>query len=825
MKQTKTPSSHQRAAGQSIQGVGAAFSGDTLLLSLPQAPDGPLELLLAPPGGVEGPRLPLIFQGETCYAEGLHEALSALSIAEETDFEMLISSPRGRFYLENRKAAGENKALQKGLLTWAEGSIGSLALPFSVYKGERTIVEKALPYLSLDKERPLYPVTYLTKEGRLFLSLATERSFYQKACLCSLKGLSLFGKHLRLKVNTSLPAEDASLALFYETSDEEKSAAIYFRERPQEEKAEELPEEQGEEESLKEAPKGEDEREEPSPETAPPREHKGFFTLQEKLALSGAPLKRSSWIAALLMPTKDGEEIALPIQMSYRQRFFYNYLYKGRYRRKGRFLYPANTDEGTLTFQYRPIEKEDRLPFHVKELLALVLYHLKKRSYDKQNIQLIYERNSQAAHDNAYFYFKHCLENGEEDKKDTKFYYVIGEKSLDLPRLAPYMDHVIYFKSLRHMQYLLAAKVLVTTHTRFHAYPRKSRGSLLLHYLRKKPVVFLQHGVTGLKNVDAVYGKTAPGAADLFVAASEKEKQLVKEHLGYKESEIVVAGLPRFDVISGQSEGKRDILIMPTWRSWMDALSPAEFYQSTYYRSYMSLLNSCRLSRLLEEEALTVSFYLHPRFRMYIHSFAAISPRVRFIPYGEEEVSDLIMGCKLLITDYSSVCWDVLYLGKPVLFFQFDRPHYLLENGSYLDMATELPGECAFTASDMVMLLKDYAQNGFCLKEPYASLQKEYFPAPDQENTRRVLEAICERWHLDAKKGAMFCPRSRRGEATKQASGPDQYSKNFVLEEEKKNDRQAKRTSRTPPGGGSNLPGPPASLCHGRRKHDWGSSK
>ena len=29
--------------------------------------------------------------------------------------------------------------------------------------------------------------------------------------------------------------------------------------------------------------------------------------------------------------------------------------------------------------------------------------------------------------------------------------------------------------------------------------------------------------------------------------------------------------------------------------------------------------------------------------------------------------------------------------------------------------------------------------------------------------------------------GAMFCPRSRRGEATKQASGPDQSSKNFVF--------------------------------------------
>ena len=631
--------------------------------------------------------------------------------------------------------------------------MASSPLPFSVLEGERSIVECALPYLDIERERPLYPVTYLTKEGRFFLSLATQRAFLLKTSLCSLKRLSLFRKRLRLSLETNVEKDEADLALLYETSSEEKSALIYFRERPQEEQG--IAEEAGQKTVEIEGQKGEakaENKEIQEEKERTSKEKRGFYQFTETLSLGSAPLKRSSWIPALFVSTKEGEEVALPIHMSYPQRFFYNYLYKGRYRRKGRFLYPVNTDEGTLSFQYRPIEKEDRLPFHLKELLALVLYRLRKRHYDKQHIQLIFERNSQSARENGFYYFMHCLENGEEEKENVKLYYVIGENSNDLPRLAPYMDHVVYYESLRHMICLIAAKLLVTTDNRFHVYPKRSRGSLLLHYLRKKPVVFLQHGVTALKRIDG-YGKNTPRAASLFVVASEKEKAIIKEHLGYKDSEIANTGFPRFDILTDQSEGKRDIVIMPTWRSWMDDLSPAEFYQSTYYRSYMSLLNSLRLSRLLEEEDLTVSFHLHPRFRKYIHSFASISPRVHLIPYGEVDSYDLIMGCKLLITDYSSVCWDALYLGKPVLFFQFDRPHYLLENGSYLDMTTELPGECAFTASDMVMLLKDYVQAGFCLKEPYASMQKEYFPAPDKENTSRVLAAICKRWHTSPKKG------------------------------------------------------------------------
>ena len=35
-----------------------------------------------------------------------------------------------------------------------------------------------------------------------------------------------------------------------------------------------------------------------------------------------------------------------------------------------------------------------------------------------------------------------------------------------------------------------------------------------------------------------------------------------------------------------------------------------------------------------------------------------ISPRVTCIPFGQQPLNELMMRCKLLVTDYSSVCWE-----------------------------------------------------------------------------------------------------------------------------------------------------------------------
>mgnify|MGYP001171326093 len=115
-----------------------------------------------------------------------------------------------------------------------------------------------------------------------------------------------------------------------------------------------------------------------------------------------------------------------------------------------------------------------------------------------------------------------------------------------------------------------------------------------------------------------------------------------------------------------------------------------------------------------------------------------ISPRVTCIPFGQQPLNELMMRCKLLVTDYSSVCWDVLYQNKPVVYYQFDYDLYNQVHGSYLDMTTQLPGDRFTQVEDLVPCLDSYAAAGFEMKPKYRKMAKQYFRYRDNHNSRRI---------------------------------------------------------------------------------------
>ena len=67
------------------------------------------------------------------------------------------------------------------------------------------------------------------------------------------------------------------------------------------------------------------------------------------------------------------------------------------------------------------------------------------------------------------------------------------------------------------------------------------------------------------------------GSCNLFVVTSDFEKGIIEKYFGYAEDEIVNSGFARWDVLEDKSEGLREILIMPTWRSWLENATAEEF--------------------------------------------------------------------------------------------------------------------------------------------------------------------------------------------------------------------------------------------------------
>ncbi|MFA9376836.1 MAG: CDP-glycerol glycerophosphotransferase family protein [Lachnotalea sp.] len=409
------------------------------------------------------------------------------------------------------------------------------------------------------------------------------------------------------------------------------------------------------------------------------------------------------------------------------------------------FVFPYVTLVKKISLQCREKGAYDGFAFKLKERLALVRYLLSYYFLNKQKIFLVYEKFCFMAQDNGYYFFKYCMENNIEEKMGRKIYYIMDKNSPDREVLAPYKEHIVDFMSIKHITYLLASRLLISTDFKAHAYAWRKKGSILEFLIRKKKLVFLQHGVTAFKQVDFLYGKGKTGGCDLFVVTSDFEKKIVLDNFGYKSSEIAVTGFARWDVLNDNSEGSKEIILMPTWRNWLEEMKDDEFKKSNYYLNYMKLLNTPRLHEILEEYDLTMNFYLHPKFKEYLSNFVIDVKRIRFIPFGEEPLNELMMKCKMLITDYSSVAWDTYYQYKPVVFYQFDLVEYNETHGSYIDMEQELFGERVDDVLPLISLIEEYAKKDFQLKAEYRDMHEHYFKYIDDDNSKRICEHIMKK--------------------------------------------------------------------------------
>ena len=110
--------------------------------------------------------------------------------------------------------------------------------------------------------------------------------------------------------------------------------------------------------------------------------------------------------------------------------------------------------------------------------------------------------------------------------------------------------------------------------------------------------------------------------------------------------------------------------------------------------------------------------------------------------FGETPLNELMMRCKLLVTDYSSVAWDVFYQKKPVIFFQFDRADYLDIHGSYMDFEKELFGKNVLNIDELCDTIKEHAENDFELSDELKEQHGYYFKYVDNQNSKRICDFI-----------------------------------------------------------------------------------
>lgn len=109
---------------------------------------------------------------------------------------------------------------------------------------------------------------------------------------------------------------------------------------------------------------------------------------------------------------------------------------------------------------------------------------------------------------------------------------------------------------------------------------------------------------------------------------------------------------------------------------------------------------------------------------------------------GVDDVNDLYIISDALVTDYSSVFFDYANLGRPMLFYVYDREQYEQEvRGFYFDYS-ELPGPIAYTQEQLERELLDIVGYDERYAAARAKFRERFSPLEDGHASERVLDVI-----------------------------------------------------------------------------------
>lgn len=347
------------------------------------------------------------------------------------------------------------------------------------------------------------------------------------------------------------------------------------------------------------------------------------------------------------------------------------------------------------------------------------------------NIWLIGERFD-TAQDNGIVFFNWLRANTSIDA-----YYVIDENALDYQNIK-HNRKVLKFGSIEHFKIASKAKVLVSTHDFENILPYKPAKGFFGYEDTLK--VFLQHGVLGRKSVE--YHKDYyEQPFDIFNVSSMSEKyDVVVNEMGYDKENVFISGLSRFDNLPIVNDNNRikKILIMPTWRDWLN--SDFAFENSEYSEKYLSLIKNKKLNQLIARNNVEINFYPHYRAQSYFKLFLMNNEiKVQYVELGEQTVQSLLIEHDLLITDYSSVSFDFTYMNKPVIFYHFDVERFF-RKGILRPIHETFLGEVIYDEKKLVDQICDYVINDSFKK---VELEKDsIFRHIDKDNNERIYDSI-----------------------------------------------------------------------------------
>ncbi|MGO3885576.1 MAG: CDP-glycerol glycerophosphotransferase family protein, partial [Mycetocola sp.] len=203
------------------------------------------------------------------------------------------------------------------------------------------------------------------------------------------------------------------------------------------------------------------------------------------------------------------------------------------------------------------------------------------------------------------------------------------------------------------------------------------------------------------------------------------------------DTELVSSVREALDDAGYELGSRRVVLYAPTWRG--------ETFGRPQNNAAELLQSVARMQAALGDEV-RVLLKPHPS----VARFARELPEGFGVVVPDEMPTNVVLGlADVLITDFSSIFFDYLSLGRPVVFFAPDAEDYSVDRGMYWP-ATELPGAlCPDESTTVAALQRALAgQEDPELRERRERWQRELTAQDTGDSAARVVEVLFGRGSL-----------------------------------------------------------------------------
>jgi CDP-glycerol glycerophosphotransferase len=276
---------------------------------------------------------------------------------------------------------------------------------------------------------------------------------------------------------------------------------------------------------------------------------------------------------------------------------------------------------------------------------------------------------------------------------------------------------------------------------------RRRAGQVVVQTWHGTPLKRIGHDIAEVRFADPGYlEKLAVETPNwsLLLSPNRFSTPIMRRAFGYQ-GEILESGYPRNDVLrTGRAEvaaqvraalglpaGKRVVLYAPTWRD-------DEYYGPGRYKLSLNL-DLDRAGELLAEDHVLL-IRRHPNVADEIpQAGRGFVWDVSTYP----DMADLLVSTDILITDYSSVMFDVANTGRPMLFFTYDLEHYRDRlRGFYFDFEAEAPGPLLADSDEVIAAIRDIDAVAARYQRAYQAFARRACDLDDGHATARVVERM-----------------------------------------------------------------------------------